>query len=566
MPFNGADYIAVRLRQQGVTHLFGVVGVPCAEVFAAATRNGIMVVATATDMEAGYAADGYARLTGLGAVSVSYGVGTLSISNPIAGAYVERSPIVVINGGPNPANLLNMRRFGVPFSHSIGREKTDLEVFQKITQDCFFSDSIVDLPKTVDQAFSTAIRSNRPVYLEIAKNVFYDECVPPTSDLTTKPEPVGTEGSLADEIMEILQKSHRPALLLGEEIQRLRLSITTGYIIDRLGIPWVTTLLGKSVLSEQRPGFVGVYDGRSASEQVLNVLYNSDAILALGCGFSTGQTALVAEKFGVTVHAYDGWVRQGERPPVRGDLKALVEALATAHIIGAEEAVGMKSNRETLNAETRNRWADLVATTQLTHELVFLEINDFLENSKASWLVIPDTFLGVYPAAELKVKGENSFLCNSVWASIGYSVASAIGAGCASNRRPLVICGDGGFRMTMQALGTMARLGIRSLVIMIDNGMYGIEQYLLDPTFFNDKTKSPLAYATFESWDYVAIATALGVRIALKVHTQSELRDALRVAEGAAGPVFLSVGVDPRDLPNELRNQISFRGETKAET
>jgi TPP-dependent 2-oxoacid decarboxylase len=70
-------------------------------------------VVTASDLEAGYAADGYARTKGLGAVSVAYGVGALGMINAIAGAYVERSPVVIVNGGPTEANLFRLRRFDV---------------------------------------------------------------------------------------------------------------------------------------------------------------------------------------------------------------------------------------------------------------------------------------------------------------------------------------------------------------------------------------------------------------------------------------------------------------------
>src|SRR3954471_11115222 len=126
MAFTVADYVIKRLSEQHVDTLFGVPAAYCAPLFDAAAAQGLRSVVASSDLEAGYAADGYARTRGLGAVSVAYGVGTLSMINAIAGAFVERSPVVVINGGPTAANLSNLHQFDVVFSHSIGQDATDL--------------------------------------------------------------------------------------------------------------------------------------------------------------------------------------------------------------------------------------------------------------------------------------------------------------------------------------------------------------------------------------------------------------------------------------------------------
>jgi len=126
MPYVVADYIIERLSQNGVEALFGVPAVFCAPVFnGAARRPNFRTVVTNSDLEAGYAADGYARVKGLSAVAVSYGPGTLSIANAVAGAYIERSPIVVINGGPSDKNITDQNTTGVVYSHSMdGRTPT----------------------------------------------------------------------------------------------------------------------------------------------------------------------------------------------------------------------------------------------------------------------------------------------------------------------------------------------------------------------------------------------------------------------------------------------------------
>src|SRR5206468_880206 len=106
-----AKYILTRLSQLGVDLLFGVPGATCDPLFAAATGKPGVVVCS-SDLEAGYAADGYARMRGLGALSVTYGVGTMSLIGVVSGAYAERVPLVVVNGGPSAEDLRVMRETG----------------------------------------------------------------------------------------------------------------------------------------------------------------------------------------------------------------------------------------------------------------------------------------------------------------------------------------------------------------------------------------------------------------------------------------------------------------------
>jgi indolepyruvate decarboxylase len=157
MAFTVADYILKRQSEQRVDTLFGVPAAYCAPLFDAATRHGITPVVTTSDLEAGYAADGYARTKGLGAVSVAYGVGTLSMINAIAGAYVERSPVVVINGGPTAANLSNLHQYDIVFSHSFGQDATDLTAYKLVTANAARAGIGAEVPALVDKAIATAI-------------------------------------------------------------------------------------------------------------------------------------------------------------------------------------------------------------------------------------------------------------------------------------------------------------------------------------------------------------------------------------------------------------------------
>ena len=165
-----------------------------------------------------------------------------------------------------------------------------------------------------------------------------------------------------------------------------------------------------------------------------------------------------------------------------------------------------------------------------------------------------DTSLSMYPAAELHTHGAKSFLSNSVWQAIGYSVAAAVGVAVAQPKRPVVLCGDGGFQMTAQSLSTMARRKLPAIVLVLDNGLYGIEQWLLEPRFFQDAATAAKPYLSLHRWDYVGLAKALGVSQAVTVDTKAKLDDALSKAKAnPKEPSLLHVVLPPKDLPSQLK-------------
>jgi len=178
--FTVADYIVRRLKEQNVNVLFGVPAAYCAPLFDAALRGGMTAAVDSSDLGAGYAADGYARTRGLAAVSVSYGVGTLSMLNAIAGAFVERSPVVVVNGGPTPGHLSNLHQLDVLFSHSIGQDSTDLTVYQQVTAPCRSRRQGGERAGLVDTALTMAITKKRPAYIEISMNIWEQACAMPS--------------------------------------------------------------------------------------------------------------------------------------------------------------------------------------------------------------------------------------------------------------------------------------------------------------------------------------------------------------------------------------------------
>jgi indolepyruvate decarboxylase len=536
--FTVADYILRRLTQQRVDTLFGVPAAYCAELFDAAGRNGVKAIVTASDLEAGYAADGYARTKGLGAVAVANGVGMLSMVNAIAGAFVERSPVIVVNGGPNAANLADLRDFDVLFSHSTGQPDGDLNTYKLVTASAARAGRVADVPTVVDTAIATAVKRKRPVYIEISRDIWTATCPAPSGALQVAEPPAGTEGQLAGAIVGLVRAATSPLVLVGLEIQRYGLADKVAELITRLGVRWSTQLAAKGVLPEQGNGWVGVFAPPNSLPAAANAIAQADLLVLLGCVFPGNYATLIRNGTGRIITAYDGKVKIKSAAKQSANLDALVTALATEAAKAPPKQVPAA--------------VDPVAPATagpLTYRQVFERIGAALD---LSWLVIPDTFLGISSAANLPIKGRDGFLCGAVWASIGHSVAAAVGASFGSNRRPLVICGDGGFHMTAQALSTMVRYARNPVVVVIDNGIYAFEQFLLDADYFTNPNTQPKPYVLLNHWDFVKFANALGVQSAQSVTTAAALDQALAGAKTSNAPALIVAKVNPRDLPAEL--------------
>ncbi|UVC19346.1 thiamine pyrophosphate-dependent enzyme [Mesorhizobium onobrychidis] len=578
-----ADYIIERMAQHNVEALFGVPAVYCAPMFAAAARaRGFRTIVTASDLEAGYAADAYARVRGLSVVSVAYGVGTLSLINAVAGAYIERSPMVVINGGPTDANIQIQTEKGILFSHSMGRPHSDLEAFRPFTAFCERPARQTDVPSLVDRALVVALTRKHPVYLEIPQDWLGGSCPRPSGTLDLS-IPHGAEQAIAATIVGQIKAARKPLLMVGIEVQRFGLASSVMSIIRKLDLNWATTLLARSTLPEPArpsddPRFLGVFNGNHAPKPLRDAITQSDLLLSLGAVFGSGHARLMLVAHPRTIRVWDGLVHIPMQTPQPASIDHLVAELdrqaltlpLAAQALNSREVEVDTGDSEVFSAIDERAWdgdrgSDIgpLENTEdrdvprapianaLTYDELFAEIGakTFLDRS---FTVIPDTFLGIYSAAKLKMPSQNCFISSAIWASIGHSVGAGVGAAIPGEKRPLVVCGDGGFQMIPQALSTMARYGLNAVIVIVDNGLYGYEQYLLAPGYYSGSSQ-PLPYTVLSRWQYESLARSMGVGMVASADTVASLKKALAAAKANVnGPAIVHAIVGSRSLPAGL--------------
>ena len=279
-PMTIGRYLVQRLDEIGVGHVFGVPGDYVLTFMDCIVESPIELIGTCNELNAGYAADAYARINRIGAVCVTYAVGGFSVLNAVAGAYAERVPLIVISGGPSLAD----RRRGLLLHHTLGDFNAQADIFAKVTIASAVLTDAALAPAQIDEILAACLRHKRPVFIEIPEDLVDHPC--------PRPEPFRFDALLesdsaalaeaVDEAAAMLRNARRPAVLAGVEIHRFRLRAMAQALIERTGYPFATTLLAKSLITEQHPLFVGIYTGALSEGYVQRTVERADCLLNLG--------------------------------------------------------------------------------------------------------------------------------------------------------------------------------------------------------------------------------------------------------------------------------------------
>ena len=518
-----------RLYRLGLKHLFGVPGDYVLSLFQLIEESPIKHVGTTREDCAGFAADAYARLRGIGGACVTYCVGGLNIVNAVACAYAERSPVVLLSGSPGLAERLT-----TPFLHHMVRDfSTQRDVFEKVTVASVVLDDPLTAEREVDRALTALLKYKRPIYLEIPRDVVLtpvrvSSSTPPVMT-ACESDPVALKEAVA-EVRGILSGSERPVLLAGAEICRFGLENELTALVERMGVPVATTLLGKSVIREDHPLYVGVYGGLVGRDDVLEFVDQADCLLTLGTLLTDIEDVKAHSRLlaaGRTIHATADSVaiRHHRYEAVR--FEDFIRALSTAPL----PAFPPRS----LPAQARGTFEAPSLGDPVTLHNMFGYLDGLLNEHT---VVIADVGESLFASADLHVRKSAEFLSPAYYTSMGFSVPAALGAGFADpSLRPLVLVGDGAFQMTGTELGTCLRHRQRPIIIILNNRGYSTEREILEGPF-NDVLE----------WHYDKICTLLGGGIGHRVETFGTFVRVLDAAMADSEHLHvLNVILDPQD-------------------
>jgi indolepyruvate decarboxylase len=496
--------------------------------------SALNLVTTCDELNAGYAADAYARIRGIGVVCVTYSVGGLKVVNAAAQAYAEKSPLVVIAGAPGIKE-----RVGNPLlHHKVKTFDTQRKVFAEVT----VASTVLDNPNTacgeIDRVLSEALRFSRPVYIELPRDITFAPVELPHPSRLTQAEAASDPDALSsavDEAVRTINAAERPVVIAGIELHRFGLQDQLVIFVDKAHIPVAATILAKSVIGEYHPLYIGIYEGAMGFASVRDYVESSDCLILLGTfmtDINLGQyTAHIDQEKAIYVTSEQCLIRYNNYACVR--LHDFLDGLISAPIA-----------RRTLRDLPRPRTRKPFVTQQgqrITVKRLFERLNWALEDNT---VVIADVGDALFGGLDLITHCRTEFLSPAYYLSLGFAVPASIGAQLADPAlRPLVLVGDGAFQMTGIETSTMARLGLNPVIIVLNNFGYATERPLQDGPF-ND----------LQLWQYSRIPDIVGGGRGVVVTTEEELENALEAAQTyTEGFTIIDVQLDPSDSSPALQ-------------
>lgn len=548
---NVAEYLIARLQQAGLQHLFAVPGDYAGNFLTALDATpGIERIANVNELGCGYAADGYARFKGIGAACVQYGVGGFSVLNATAGSFVERVPVVVISASPSTSDRYLERTQGILFHHSTGDLLADQKVFSNVTVASVVIEDPESAPAQIDAAIVAMLTHRRPIYIEVLQNVWTLSCASPQGTLAPIPatsDPQSLAAAVEDAWARI-QAARLPVLWAGVEIQRFGLQATLQRIVDASGLPFTTTSLGKTVLDETQPQFVGTYAGPASPALTRAVMKATDCPIALGTIITDDYLDIMKSSFGQMIEVNDSETRVGYSYYNQVAMKDFLEALLAKF----QAAPGGPRARELPQVPAEPPVTPR-AGDPLTYNVFFHQLADFLKSQgllgKVTLVLGESTSLYVF--GNLFGLPPGGFVGQAAWGSLGHETGCALGIALATGTRPYVVAGDGGFRMICQELSSLAEQKCNAVVFVMSNDVYAIEQAFVNIDAFQPSGQ----FAPFDvlpAWDYPALAKAFGAK-GYRVKTAGELADVLTELQGVNdAPALVEVVIPQKDLAPQL--------------
>lgn len=533
---NVSRYLNQRLADVGVRHLFGVPGDYVLDYLDQVLAGPLQWVGTCNELNAGYAADGYARMTGAGAAAVTYGVGGFSILNAVAGAYAERVPLILISGAPHTAR----RQSGALVHHLVSDYGMQLEIFRHVTVDAAVLTDPETAPAVIDRVIGNAITQRLPAYLEIPLDMALRPCGDPGP--WASPAARGSdEGALREcvaETLECIDRAARVMVLAGMEVSRFQLGPDLLKLVEGAEWPYCTMLSSKSVLPELHPQFAGIYQGKWSRPVVRDQVEQADCLLSLGVWMTDLDTGMFSFQTDPNrmIRATGGEVRIRHHHYPRVQLGDFIRSLAA----GAKPRSYLASHPSQSFQPKGAFRAD--ENRSLTAPRLYERLSLFLNDEMVLLSEPGDAFCA---APEFRIEEAENFIVQPFYASIGYCLPAALGVALARPaKRPVVLTGDGAFQMTAQEFGTLARHSCAAIVIVLNNQGYLIERVLHEDGLYND----------IANWNYASLPEALGGRGGgVKVSTEGELEraldQALRVKDR---PVLLEMQLPGRECSEGL--------------
>ncbi|MFL5069165.1 MAG: indolepyruvate/phenylpyruvate decarboxylase [Xanthobacteraceae bacterium] len=512
------------LKDHGAREIFGLPGDFVLPLFKVIEDSAILPHYTLShEPGVGFAADAAARYNcGLGVAVVTYGAGAFNLVNAVAGAYAERSPVVVVAGAPGARE----RASGFMLHHQARALDSQLAVFREITCDQAVLSDPATAPGDIARVLRNARELSLPVYIEVPRDMV-DAATAPVPVLPRRAADPSALAECAEEILQRLARAQSAAIIVDVEIRRYGLEDRVAALARALKVPVVTTFMGRGLLDDARDVLSGTYLGAAGDPAVTALVEDADMLLLLGVILSDINFALSQRRLDprATVLAIGRTVRIGHHLYPDLPLEDLIDAL---HARARPSAASQRRRQRPASIYSRGLKADAAA---IAPSDIACAVNDLFDRHGAMPMT-SDMGDCLFTAMEI----ENTALAApGYYAGMGFGVPAGIGVAATTGRRPLILVGDGAFQMTGWELGNCRRYGFDPIVVVFNNASWEMLRVFQPESGFND----------LDDWNFSAMAPAMG-GVGERATTRRDLAAALERAAARRGVFSLVEVMLPR--------------------
>lgn len=540
---NVADYLIKRLEELGVNDFFGLPGDYNFNILYAIESNvNTSWVGCTNELNAGYAADGYARQRGYGAVVTTYGVGELSAINAIAGSMSENVPVISIVGVPNTKDIENKTLL----HHNLQNvnPKAFENSYKSVTETTAFLNR--DNAKIeIDRILKVFVKERRPVYVAIPIDIAKMEITDRKVDYSWNSDAENLE-IVVSKISDKIRKSIKPVILGDVLIKRYDAKIEFREFVEKSGIPATNFMMGTNLLNSDLKNYLGSYYGNFRNKVAQKWLENTDCLIAVGPVYSDLNSFGFRLPYKINSHVaiYGTYTYidniKYENVKMSEVLERLSEIVEVHNFDIEKEILGYKKPDESKKA--------------LSSEYIYPRLQEFIKEND---IIIAETGIIPHGIYEMKLPNNVEIHTQTLWGSIGWATPATLGACVANpNSRVILLTGEGSHQLTAMEIGNMLRCGIKPVIIVLNNKGYTIERILSDnpEDSFND----------IMNMNYSKFARVFDGDVwSTKVETTDDFDKALKVTQIMSKLCYIEICTEKMDVP-DLTNDVLTALKTSA--
>lgn len=532
------DFLINRLKEVGIEHLIGVPGDFNLQLLEQLKEHeGIRFVGASNELNAAYAADGYARERGIGAFLVTYGVGDLGALPGVAGSMAEHVPVIAISG--TPPQFAMEHNFRVHHSLADGDFENMKNAYEEFTVD---TGTITqeNAQEEIDRLIRLALLHKKPVNIQMPSNITYltinwdGEPLKPLKHKSDK-ERLKT---VVKEMLEKYKKAKNPVVLVDLDMDRLEIKKEILAFIEKTKTPFATLSTGKAILDENHGLYLGVYKGDKSDSGVQKKVEESDFLLTVSPRFIEKNSGRYTSDL-----PEEHLIRLGRNHTFVGT--EVYEGVYVKDLLKRLNKKVQEKEEEIPVAHYDKTEPRVFKDKALDHKHFWRQVEGFLEEGD---MVFAETGSSAQALAELRMPKDTTFITSQIWGAIGHMLPALYGSLLSNNkRRQLLFIGDGSFQVTSAALSRILYEELNPIIFLINNDGYTIERYIMG---------MKESYNDIPQWDYHKLPDVFRPGHKMKVFnckTQEDLRDTLQELKGLKHGAFIEVHLDPFDAPEALK-------------